>query len=207
MWGGKDTSVSFCEEPYKESNYIAEYYNTLSGSSYVIIAIPYLRTKVTSLAIISIFLGIGTMLLHMTQRVYGQILDELSMILLSYGILSKLNKTYKPKYGISLIIIYLCFYDNFIIFLTMFITTLLCIVKETKNLKNQKHMRTLFLLVMSLGTSCWVFDQLICTYVKQYYLHAWWHVCTSISIYIGLYCINDSIQDSNSKISHSGKSQ
>ena len=129
------------------------------------------------------------------------------MILLTYGILTKLNKKYKPMYSISIIITYLFCYNNFIVFLTIFASILLSIVKETNNLKKNNKIINLFLPVMSLGILCWVLDQLFCTYVKQYYLHAWWHIFTSICIYIGLYCINDSIQDSNSEISHSGKSQ
>ena len=97
MWGSKDTSVTFCEEPYKESKYIAEYYNTLSGTCYLLVSLSFLFTKVKNLAIVGIFLGVGTMLLHMTQRMYGQILDELSMLILSYGILTKLNKKYNPR--------------------------------------------------------------------------------------------------------------
>jgi hypothetical protein len=204
MWGIKDTSVTFCEEPYKESKYIAEYYNTLTGLGYLLVSLPFLRTKVKNLAIIGIFLGIGTILLHMTQRIYGQILDELSMLMLSYGILTKMNNIYVPKYGILLIIAYLCFYDKFIVFLTMFISIMLCIVKETQKFKSKRY---LVILVMSFGMVCWILDQIACKYVKKYYLHALWHICTSISILIGFYCINDLIQDSSSKISHSGKSQ
>ena len=208
MWGSKDTSVTFCEEPYKESKYIAEYYNTLSGTCYLLVSLSFLFTKVKNLAIVGIFLGVGTMLLHMTQRMYGQILDELSMLILSYGILTKLNKKYNPKYGILLIIIYLCFYDNFMVFLSMCVSIMICIVKETKNFWGRYLLfKKMSLLVMSIGVICWILDQVACKYVKYWYLHAWWHICTSTSILIGFYCINDSMQDSSSKISHSGKSQ
>lgn len=208
MWGVKDTSVTFCEDPYKESKYIAEYYNTISGACYLLVSFPFLFTKVKNLAIVGIFLGVGTMLLHMTQRMYCQILDESSMLILSYGILTKLNKIYKPKYVILLIITYLCFYDNFIVFLSMFVSNMICMVKETKKFARRYLLfKKMFLLVMSFGVICWILDQLVCKYVKYWYLHAWWHICTSTSILIGFYCINDSIQDSSSKISHSGKSQ
>jgi len=208
MWGLKDTSVTFCEDSYKESKYIAEFYNTISGACYILVSLPFLFSKVNNLAIMGIFLGIGTMLLHMTQRMYGQIIDELSMLILSYGILTKINNYYNPKYCILLIITYLCFYDKFMIFILMFITIMLCIVKETKFFRGRYlFLKKTFLFVMSLGSVCWILDQIGCKYVKSCYLHAWWHVCTSTSVLIGFYCINNSIQDSRSKISHSGKSQ
>ena len=207
MWGIKDTSVTFCEESYKESKYIAEYYNTLTGVGYILVSLPFLRTKVRNLAIICIFLGIGTILLHMTQRIYGQIMDEVSMLMLSYGILSKMNEFYNPKYGIFLIGAYLKFYDKFIVFFTMFLIIILCIVKESKNLKSNKNFKNASVIIMSIGMILWMLDQFACTHVKKYYLHSYWHICTSISIFIGFYCINDSTQDSNSKISHSGKLQ
>ena len=43
FWGKPDVSVSFCEEKYVVSDYIAEYYNTMSALSYVIVGI-YLFT-------------------------------------------------------------------------------------------------------------------------------------------------------------------
>ena len=83
FWGKKDTSVSFCEDAYINSNYIAEYYNTLTGNficnSWVIIY----KNKIVK-NYICVFLGIGTIMLHMTQRYYGQIMDELMMIWLTF---------------------------------------------------------------------------------------------------------------------------
>ena len=75
-WGPKDTSVTFCEKAYSENMYIAEFYNTISGSMYMFVAIPFLNTGINDIAICSIFLSFGTMILHMTQRFYGQICDE-----------------------------------------------------------------------------------------------------------------------------------
>ena len=40
-WGTPDVSVSFCEDKYVVSNYIAEYYNTMSALSYVIVGLIF----------------------------------------------------------------------------------------------------------------------------------------------------------------------
>ena len=45
FWGARDTTIHFCEDAYKKSNYIAEYYNSLSGLSYSLVGIYFLNTK------------------------------------------------------------------------------------------------------------------------------------------------------------------
>lgn len=188
-WGEKDTSVSFCEESYKENKYIAEYYNTLSGAVYILVGLPFLNTKIQNIAISCIFLGISTMLLHMTQRSYGQILDESAMICLTYSILCKINnKKYKEKYLSSLIIFYFLNHDNFIIFFVLFTSILLLLVYESLKIENKKNKfyRNLFISNMTIGAIFWGSDQMYCIYVKPYNFHALWHITTSISIYSGL---------------------
>ena len=36
-WGEYDSSVIFCEDKYTHSPYIAEFYNTISGLSYLLV--------------------------------------------------------------------------------------------------------------------------------------------------------------------------
>ena len=84
FWGDRDTSIFFYEEPYVKSKYIAEYYNSLSGFIYTFVGIYFLKTHIHKMGQTLIVLGIGTVTLHSTQRWYGQWLDELSMLYLSY---------------------------------------------------------------------------------------------------------------------------
>ena len=92
FWGKPDVSVSFCEDKYVVSDYIAEYYNTMSALSYVIVGILFYRTRLKKLSIIMILLGLGTALLHGTLRFYGQWLDETSMLILSFFIIKEIRK-------------------------------------------------------------------------------------------------------------------
>ena len=59
MWGISDTSVSFCENKYEESKYIAEFYNTISSLSYMIVAYPFLRTKIKRISWSCMGVGMG----------------------------------------------------------------------------------------------------------------------------------------------------
>tara|TARA_Y100000591_G_C21795839_1_gene679270 strand:- start:44 stop:634 length:591 start_codon:yes stop_codon:yes gene_type:complete len=192
FWGKKDTSVSFCEDAYTNSNYIAEYYNTLTGFLYVIVGLLYIKSKISVLGYICVFLGIGTIMLHMTQRYYGQIMDELMMIWLTYLMLNKLNrKLYRKSIILPLSIIYLCYHNNFIIFFAMFSTILICLLYESKKYKLTNIKRFVFYYHLCLGVFSWFLDQLYCDKLKHLYLHCVWHYCTSIVIYIGLSIIED----------------
>ena len=94
MWGISDTSVSFCENKYEESKYIAEFYNTISSLSYMIVAYPFLRTKIKRIGWSCMGVGIGSILLHGTGRYYGQWVDEISMLLYGHTTLRYLDRTH-----------------------------------------------------------------------------------------------------------------
>ena len=195
FWGVRDTTIHFCEDAYKKSNYIAEYYNSLSGLSYSLVGIYFLNTKFKNISYTLISLGIGTICLHATQRWYGQYLDELSMLFLSFQVIEYLRKKQKQMtsylwvpLGLS---IYLHNY-NFI-FLFMFSTSQLYILfflKKPLPKKNYeltvKVYNFIYKSTFIFSLMLWLIDQIFCSNVKQYHLHAWWHVGTSISIFFGL---------------------
>ena len=56
-WGEYDSSVIFCEDKYIQSPYIAEFYNTISGLSYLLVGLYYLNTSIykTSITQISLY--------------------------------------------------------------------------------------------------------------------------------------------------------
>merc|ERR1712127_114270 len=125
FWGKPDVSVSFCENKYVVSDYIAEYYNTMSALSYVIVGLLFYKTKLKKLSKIIILLGIGTALLHSTLRFYGQWLDEISMLILSFYIIQELREmrfgiTTSELYLILLIFPYFLFERYFSYFFIVF---------------------------------------------------------------------------------------
>ena len=64
FWGEPDSSVHFCEDKYATNDYVAEYYNTLSAFSYILVGMFYYKTKLKKIGVSIIFLGIGTGVLH-----------------------------------------------------------------------------------------------------------------------------------------------
>ncbi len=196
FWGTPDVSVSFCEDKYIVSDYIAEYYNTMSALSYVIVGLLFYKTKLQKLSKIIILLGIGTALLHSTLRFYGQWIDELSMLILSFYIIKEIRQmrfgiTTSEWYLLLLIFPYFLFERYFSYFFVVFSS--LQIYTYTISRKNYDectrqvyYLIKAYLIVLILSSICWLGDQLFCDYVQDYQLHAVWHVGTSLALFFGL---------------------
>ena len=81
MWGARDTTISFCEEPYAQSRYIAEFWNTWSNLAYVAVGARHiLQGSERGCGWWLVLVGIGSACFHATARYYAQLLDELPMI-------------------------------------------------------------------------------------------------------------------------------
>ena len=190
FWGSKDTSVAFCEDKYIKSQYVAEYYNTLSGISYSLVGLYFYNKNIKDIGFILFFLGIGTCLLHATQRFYGQWLDECSMLTLCFYTIKRLrlkkDKTTKDNILLILLFSYFYFESFFGYFLILFSSLLTYIYFIAKELNINKRYFKIYLYVFIFSTICWILDQVFCNYVKNYYLHAVWHIGTSISIFFGI---------------------
>ena len=195
FWGKPDVSVSFCEEKYVVSDYIAEYYNTMSALSYVIVGILFYRTRLKELSIIMILLGLGTALLHGTLRFYGQWLDEISMLILSFFIIKEIrkerfNKRTNNLYLLSLILPYFIFERFFCYFFLVFCSLQIYIYliarKKIKKYTLEYYLIKSYSIILLLSGICWVLDQLFCEYVRDYQLHAVWHAGTALSLLLGL---------------------
>ena len=124
-WGEPDATVSFCEKKYEVTQYIAEYYNTMSAFSYMIVGIIFYFTKLRYISNVLLLMSLGTMVLHCTLRYYGQWMDEISMLILSFYIIKYLRndlfkKTTHNIYLCGIIAGYFLFNKFFIYFFVMF---------------------------------------------------------------------------------------
>jgi dihydroceramidase len=195
FWGKPDVSVSFCEDKYVVSDYIAEYYNTMSALAYVIVGVFFYRTRLRKLSVIMILLGLGTALLHGTLRFYGQWLDEISMLILSFFIIKEIrkerfNKRTNNLYLLSLILPYFVFERFFCYFFLVFCSLQIYIYliarKKIKKYTLEYYLIKGYSIILLISGICWVLDQLFCEYVRNYQLHAVWHAGTALSLLLGL---------------------
>ena len=196
FWGEPDASVHFCEDKYVKNDYVAEYYNTISALCYILVGIFYYKTKLKKIGMSIIFLGIGTGILHCTLRYYGQILDEGAMLVLSFNIINKIRDRQNLQelsniYLYFLVVFYLIFHTKFYIFFSMFSSLQIYtyyLIKTRVNKDNSKSdiYISSYINIFLFSLFCWILDQLFCEYVKHLYLHAIWHIGTSISLFVGL---------------------
>lgn len=191
-WGNPDASVSFCEDKYNVLPYVAEYYNTMSAISYLIVGLilsNFKKLKKISNSIL--FLGVGTMLLHGTLRKYGQWVDECGMLSFSYDVIveyrRRKNKTTNFLYFICLIgsyFILVKFHFFVLLFLGLQVYIFVLSNKTYKNFR-EKVLIQAYGVVFVISMVFWFLDQFYCSYTKTYQLHALWHVGTSLSILLG----------------------
>jgi len=196
FWGYPDASVCFCEDKYVKNDYVAEYYNTISAFSYILVGMFYYKTKLKKIGTSIILLGIGTCVLHCTLRYYGQIFDEGAMLVLSFNIINKIRdrqnlQEFSRKYFYLLFVFYLLFHTKFYMFISIFsslqiYTYYLIKYRENKDNSKSNIYISSYINIFSFSLFCWILDQLFCEYVKQFHLHAIWHIGTSISLFIGL---------------------
>jgi len=182
-WGLPDTSINFCENKYVNNKWIGEYYNTISSLFYVFVGVLFLNTRVSKLGKSLIFVGIGAFLLHMTLRVYGQMFDEISMLVLTFDGVSHFKKM--SRYWLTPIIgLYFVFHDYFIYFFVIFAIMQIYIAKKGLEVSNRKEKLFIYgyIILFIIATVCWFLDQLACKHVQDYQMHALWHFFTSCAI-------------------------
>lgn len=104
------STVNWCEEDYKHSSYIAEYWNTLSGLFLCFSSLYFYYInkdqrfyKLFYINKLLFFVGIGTMLFHGKLLYIFQLMDELPMVLIAIESTRLLQtlKMYNSKYGRS----------------------------------------------------------------------------------------------------------
>ena len=171
----------------------------MSALSYVIVGLIFSRTRLKRLSKIIMMLGIGTALLHGTLRFYGQWLDEISMLILSFYIIKEVRwlrfkKTTNELYLFPLILPYFVlqkyFSYFFIIFTTLQIYTYKIAQKNYKKCSKREYcLIKTYSIILIFSTFCWFLDQVFCDYVREFQLHAVWHAGTALSLLLGLWAI------------------
>ena len=120
-WGDPDGSIDFCEENYKENMYVAEYWNTISALIYFLIGMLWIFTKYKKIAFSFMFLSLGTALWHGTLRYWGQWMDEVGMLILTFNLIQEIHPSLNTQWLAVLISIYFAFQDIFFIFGGLFV--------------------------------------------------------------------------------------
>ena len=150
-------------------------------------------TKLNEVGYALIMTGIGTAVLHGTCTNYGQWIDEMSMLLLSFATVREVgNYILSYVWLLAMWGVYLLYHEIFAVFFVGFLLFQIYIFKRGREIglrKNKTIITNLCIGSAILGGIVWALDQFACEYVKDYQLHAWWHVLTAMAAFWILHII------------------
>jgi len=118
FWGKATASIDWCEENFKVSPYVAEFFNTFSNLAFIALALhgiqrtrqERLPTRFTVVYAGIALIGVGSFLFHATLQYQWQLLDELPMIYASSLVTLLLFKT-EPDSRLETGLPFLILYD------------------------------------------------------------------------------------------------
>ena len=203
------STISWCEDKFIYSPYIAEFYNSISNLFYIFIYYiglysvknMYNKNHDKRLFGMLLFTGSCSFYFHATLSLLGQLLDELSILFV-------LSQSLLLLYEKNKLTCFLIQFYTFLFTIIMFLIPQLNIPilftyglfmwrnVESKLVINKKQDIILWRNTKILFFSSllfWVIDKFFCDVwpVKELYLHAWWHILIGITayyaIFIGLY--------------------
>ncbi|KAM9329536.1 alkaline ceramidase 1 [Gastrophryne carolinensis] len=189
------SEIDWCETNYLHSEYVAEYYNTVSNISFLLVGPlmmyllhPYACKRslmVHGVWILFIVIGLFSIYYHMTLSFFGQMLDEISILwVICLGYAIWFPQKYFPK------LIRSRSHFGAAIFIVAVTSTLLSFVKPTINayVLNSISFHIVFVLVKEIrkctdraiinltvvsfclwlvAISCWLSDRLFCNFWKR----------------------------------------
>ncbi|XAR62553.1 Ceramidase [Bertholletia excelsa] len=209
FWGPVTSTTEWCEQNYKYSSYIAEFYNTISNIPSILLALIGLvnalgqrfEKRFSVLHISNMILAIGSMLYHATLRRLQQQADETPMVwemLLYIYILYSPDWHYRSTmptflfiYGAVFAIFHSQLHFGMGFKVHYVVLCLLCIPRMYKYYiytedKSAKWLARLYVITLLLGGSCWLYDRLFCKRISDWYNpqgHALWHIFMGFNSY------------------------
>ena len=185
-WGEPDGSIDFCEENYKENMYIAEYWNTISASVYFLIGLMWIFTKYKKIAFSFMFLSLGTALWHGTLRYWGQWMDEVGMLILTFNLIQQFHPSLNTWWLGLLISIYFAFQDIFLIFGGLFVVLQGYIWLCARLIKVSREWDwVIYNWLLGMSVVLWALDTFYCV-AGGVNLHTLWHMTTGLLGHFGM---------------------
>jgi len=207
IFGYETSSVKWCETIYQYSNYICEFFNTITGFSYVYFSLLLFKNlkiihgrnfglnNIKNMSNIEfnnyniyasiLLIGIFTVYFHGTLSLMGQLLDEFSILALLLLFDIKHVKYLLIKICIGFILfVKFSFFNRFMLFGYGFYRSRYLFIDFYHN-KNKK-LKTLFIygsLLFFISTFIWILDLFYCNHL-YISLHWLWHIISSYSLYL-----------------------
>ena len=194
----ESSPISWCETNYYMTDYICEYYNTLTGFSYIlasillfynILKIKYenklIKKYHKSIAIIGILIGIFTIYFHFTLSYVGQLLDEYSIFLL-FSLFNFKDTNNILLKALICFVLFISFsnYNRFLLLAYGIFKSKYIFISYFKNNNfKQKKLFRLGLINLQIGILFWLLDIFFCDYlfISTHWL---WHLFSGYAFYL-----------------------
>uniref|UniRef100_A0A8C9YI77 Alkaline ceramidase n=1 Tax=Sander lucioperca TaxID=283035 RepID=A0A8C9YI77_SANLU len=200
---GSSSEIDWCEDNYKYSEHVVEYFNTMSSFFFFIISPimlyllhPYAKERNLAIHMVwtmMIFVGLFSAYFHMTLSFVGQMLDELSIL----WVLALGYAVWFPRRLFPSFIKERSTFSSLVLVVTV-ITTVSSFVKPTANayVLNCFGLHMLYALRLAkvsvalwvLAISCWISDRFGCSFWQRLnfcYLHGIWHILIVTAVAYG----------------------
>ena len=197
------SEVDWCEENYKHSKYIIEYYNTISNLSYIFLSFyglyvfKDLNCKLYKKIFINLLIiGLSSIIFHSTLSLFGQVIDEFTIFILIMNTIIVLSQNiYLGKIVILLYLLFvynifynikfnliLLFFNGFILFYNL--NNYFLSYKNHKKIVKYWNISKISMLFAIIS---WIIDKYFCNQIPSIEFHALWHLFSAIStFYIGV---------------------
>lgn len=186
--------IDWCEPNYVYSNYIVEFWNTLSNIMFLIFGyygIKYCRNNRLDISfyklfVTYIFIGISSAYFHGTLSLLGQILDEICIYVLLVLSLKNFVEIKNVYLVLSVFVMFIYpKYNPFILFVIGFFIMIKVFGIYNRINKIQKTLGILTTIMFFVSIGFWVFDK-ICMYENVVHTHFIFHISVSIMGFVGI---------------------
>lgn len=198
----ESSDLDWCEMNYLYSNNIVEFYNTISNLPYIFLSIigviafnnmPCENTDKIMYGSLCV-IGCTSFYFHMTLSLFGQLLDECSIVFL---LVNALIMCVKDKCHKMYLRVYFCTHSVLMIWFPSINIPILfilgIIVWRVMRIKFRKYTDTSFVMywnrsqvLFGLSVMCWLGDRFFCESVQFLQLHAVWHVLSAFFAYYAI---------------------
>lgn len=204
----ESSPISWCETNYNIFGNICEFYNTLTGASYILSGILFLKNLriifgnyVTlfnffnlnyhekyyySVYLIHLLIGIFTIYFHGTLSLMGQLLDEFSIFVLILLFDIEHMQHFFKKFIICFFVFFFIRSDfnRFLLFAYGFYRSRYLFMDYFNNPYNKlKKLFEYGVLALFSGIFCWILDLFFCDNL-YIHLHWVWHILSGYSLYL-----------------------
>lgn len=188
--------MRWCEEKFVYSEYIAEFWNSISSLFFCVVALYGLKQQEHKIGIsripwyILFFIGLASFWFHFTLSFAGQFADEFGIIILvTYCIKEMYNLNSILYFFITFVLSLISWFFPFaspFIFMISGVSLVLSTYKSIKD-ENSRMLWNYFIKTGLFSVFLWIFD-FVC-YINT---HCYWHIFVGLTSYLMiLYIIKD----------------